>query len=349
MARAALIPLLLIPVLTRVAHRFRVLDMPDDRKSHAQPVPRIGGIAIFFSVYVLTLQYWRFDAKLLGICLAASIIFVIGIADDIRGLSATVKLIGQLIAAGIVIGFGVTITFIPSTWFGAPVLEALITLVWIIGVMNAINFLDGIDGLVASLGIVCGFFFFLLASLTFQRYVAYISVILCAGCLGFLPYNFKFWKSNEQGSIFLGDSGSTLIGFFLATIAVMGSWAMNNPMVALSTPLLILGVAIFDMIYITCSRIRGGRVRTVKEWIDYVGKDHFHHRLMTLGLSKRGAVFFIMLLTIILGMSALVIPHLGQVGAILLLVQALFIFITIVILMLAGREIVNTEGHHASQ
>lgn len=338
MGRSYLFSMLSVPILIHLSFRYNILDLPDTRRVHSDPTPRIGGVAIFAAVYILTLNYWMLDKALLGICLASSIIFVMGLADDIKGLPSYVKLAGQILAASIVIYFGVSITFIPDTWFGSRVIEIGITIFWIIGVMNAINFLDGIDGLVTCLGIICAALFFILAYATYQRYVAYLCIILCSACLGFLPFNFKFWRKGRKGVIFLGDSGSTLIGFLLATIAIMGTWAVHNPIVALSTPMLILGVSIFDMIYTTVSRVKNGQVKTVREWLEYVGKDHFHHRLMQLGFSERRAVFFIVLITTVIGMSALIIPRAGGAGAVLLLAQAFCIFIMVVMLMLTGRR-----------
>jgi len=337
--RACALSALVIPPTIMLSRRYKVFDLPDSRKSHREPTPRTGGIAIFAAVYVLTLHYWRFDRALLGICLGASIIFIVGLADDLKGLPATIKLIGQLLAALVVIYFGVVISVVPRGWPAETFLEAVITVVWIIGVVNAVNFLDGIDGLVATLGILCALVFFVLTFRTFQQYVAYLCIALAGACAGFLPYNFRFWRHTAKGRIFLGDSGSTLIGFLLAAIAIMGSWANDNAMVALSTPVLVLGVSIFDMIYITVARVKRRDVRTLKQWIDFVGKDHFHHRLMRLGLSERAAVAFIALVTIVLGVSALLIPLAGQIGALLLLFQAFCIFIIVVILMLSGREL----------
>jgi UDP-GlcNAc:undecaprenyl-phosphate/decaprenyl-phosphate GlcNAc-1-phosphate transferase len=125
----------------------------------------------------------------------------------------------------------------------------------------------------------------------------------------------------------------------LAGLAVMGSWAHANPLVALSTPLLILSIPIFDMIYTTISRVRNGLVHNVKEWLEYAGKDHFHHRLMNLGMSVKQTVGFILLVNLCLGLSSITIRHMETaLGAGLLLLQALLIFLVIVSLMILGRR-----------
>jgi UDP-GlcNAc:undecaprenyl-phosphate GlcNAc-1-phosphate transferase len=226
----------------------------------------------------------------------------------------------------------VRISFIPH-YLPKTVLEIIITIVWFVGIINAINFLDGIDGLVASIAIQCSFLFLLIAWPTEQRYVAFVNAAMIGACLGFLPYN---WGGKAK--IFLGDSGATFIGFMLAGISIMGSWAENNSTVAFSTPLLILAVPIFDMIYTTISRVRNGHVKTVKQWIEYVGKDHFHHRLIKIGLSVKGSVWFIILVNMALGLGALIIRDTGTKGSYILLLQAFSILIIIVVLMLVGRE-----------
>jgi len=323
---------LMTPIFINISHKFGFLDYPDERKVHKVPIPRIGGTAIFIAFLVTLLRNLQFSKQLIGLLIGSSLIFIIGFIDDIKGLSATFRIIVQIISALIVIFSGVRITFIPVGWPLENFLEIIITIVWFIGIANAVNFLDGIDGLVTSFGILCSLLFLFIALPTQQKYLAWMCVALAGACFGFLPYN---W---HQATVFLGDSGATFIGFILAGIAVMGTWAENDPIVALSTPLLVLGVPIFDMIYTTVSRLRNKKVKTVKQWLEYVGKDHFHHRLMKLGLDVPKSVGFIILVNLCLGLSALIIRSAGAVGSILLLIQACGIFTIVVVLMLLGRE-----------
>jgi len=186
--------------------------------------------------------------------------------------------------------------------------------------------------------------FFAIAWETRQSALAFMTVSLMGACLGYLPLN---WN---PARIYLGDSGSTLIGFLLAGIAVMGSWAVDNPIVALSTPLLILSIPIFDMFYTTLSRVKNKRVRTVKEWLEYTGKDHFHHRLLNLGLSTPQATLFILMVNICLGLSALEARRTeSQFDAGLLMIQAAIIFGIITVLMLLGRDHVVGFRHLVRQ
>lgn len=330
---------LLMPFCKWIAMRLEMIDRPDSRKIHDFPTPRTGGIAVFGATMVALLRNrpLRFDPPMLGV-LAAGVIFIaMGLADDRKGLSASFRLVGQLLIAGILISAGALVTFVPAGWPLERVIEAVITVVWVIGIVNAVNFLDGMDGLAAGFGIVSAgcFFVLMVRQGAADSTLGYLTIALIGALVAFLPYNFR-WR--QRAAIFLGDSGSTFIGFMLAAIAVMGSWSDKNPMTALTTPLLILGVPIFDMTYITIARIRSGRIRNFKEWIEYVGKDHFHHRLAHLGLSQKATVGFILCVSAILGLGALAMSHAGPYSALLLVVQGFLVCGVIVVLMLMGRR-----------
>ncbi len=325
---------LLTPLCIPLAFRLKILDMPAARKMHHEPIPRLGGLAVFLSVLIAVGRNFQFSRELAVLMAAAGLIFATGLVDDARGLSARVRLLSQVAASLLLVFSGIRITFVPHIP-GELFLEALITVVWMVGITNAINFLDGIDGLAAGMGTLCALLFLSISWPTRQGYVSYFTVALAGACLGFLPYN---WR---PARIFLGDAGSTFIGFILAGLAVMGSWADQYPLVALSTPLLILSIPIFDMIYTTVSRVRNGQVHNVKEWLEYVGKDHFHHRLMKLGMTEKQAVGFILLVNLCLGLASITIRYAADpLGAGLLLFQAFLIFLIITALMLLGRQTV---------
>jgi len=258
----------------------------------------------------------------------------VGLIDDLKELSATWKLVAQILATGILIFYGVRLSFLPNNWWGIGG-EVLLTLIWVVGITNAVNFFDGMDGLATGSIAICSLSFFIVALLTQQVYLGYLTIALAGSCLAFLIFNFK------PASIFLGDAGSTFLGFTVAGIAVMGGWAQDNPKVALSLPLLILSVFIFDMVYISVSRIYRGKVKNLKEWIEYTGKDHLHHRLVTLGLSEPQAVLFIYLIAACLGMSGVTLRAPDDIVIYLEILQGLFIFTIIVILMRTGRKLVN--------
>jgi UDP-GlcNAc:undecaprenyl-phosphate GlcNAc-1-phosphate transferase len=206
--------------------------------------------------------------------------------------------------------------------------------IWLVGIVNAFNFMDGIDGLASTMGAVCALLFLGIGWKSNQYPLSFISAALAGACFGFLRMN---WR---PAKVFLGDSGSTFIGFILGCLALYGSWATDNPAVSLSTPVLILGIPIFDIIYTTVSRVRNGSVRSVKEWLEYAGKDHFHHRLMKLGMSVEQTVGFIVVLNICLGLGAWNIRHTASTaGTWLLLAQSVLIFLIVVALMILGREV----------
>ncbi len=197
------------------------------------------------------------------------------------------------------------------------------------------NFIDGLDGLATGVAAIAAMFMGIIAFQTDQPFMGWIAVAMMGSCIGFLPYNLGFRK---PASIFLGDTGSTFIGFVLAALAVKGDWADNSRIVSFSAPVLIFWIFIYDMAYITIERIITGKVKSVKEWIDYVGTDHIHHRLFALLGDKRKAVLFIYILCITLGISAIALRYARPIDGILLVFQAFLITVLISIIEYAGRR-----------
>jgi UDP-GlcNAc:undecaprenyl-phosphate/decaprenyl-phosphate GlcNAc-1-phosphate transferase len=323
---------LLTPAAIWLGWRFGILDHPAARKIHTKAIPRIGGLAIFLAVMTATARNAQFSTQLLGLLTAGAVIYVIGFFDDIRPLSATLRLLAQVLACLIAIKSGVVLTVIPCSAPFVCLLNPLITVIWLLGMANAVNFLDGVDGLVAGMVAISALLFFFIAWPTRQSYLAYLLVAMAGACLGFLPYN---WKPART---FMGDAGATFLGFMIAGAAVMGSWATKNFMVAVSVPLIILAIPIFDMIYTTVSRFRNGQVTTLKQWLEYTGKDHFHHRLMNLGFNQKQTVLFIWTLCVSMGLGAIVIRDAGTTHSVLVLMQSVLILLIIITLMLVGRE-----------
>ncbi len=315
----------------RIATKLKILDHPEKRKIHETPIPLLGGLAIYISYVVTIFLNFSFSQGLKGVILGGTVILIVGLIDDAKELPATWKLIAQILAAGILMLYGVRLSFLPDNWWGIGG-EVILTLLWIVGITNAVNFFDGMDGLAAGSVAICSLSFFVVGMLTDQPYLAYLTITLAGSCLAFLIFNFK------PASIFLGDAGSTFLGFTLGGIAVMGGWAQDNPKVALSLPLLILSVFIFDTLYISISRIYRGRVKNLREWIEYTGKDHLHHRLVALGLSEPQAVLFIYLIAACLGITGIILRASGDIVIFLDILQGIIIFAIIVILMRTGRK-----------
>jgi len=329
------------PMSAMLARRLGMLDRPDTRKLHQEATPLLGGAAVFIGFLTALLTNGIFSLELGAILLAAFILFVAGVMDDYKEIPAGLKLIVQVGCTLLVIGCGISLTVIPVHFgFFALIGNMLLTFLWIIGITNAMNFFDGMDGLAAGVGALISFFMGIVAFQTHQPFLGWVAVAMLGGCLGFLPLNFKF-KGNAV--IFLGDAGSTVIGFILACVAVYGHWAESNAVVALVSPILLFWLLIFDMIHITVERILTGKVTNFRQWIEFVGKDHFHHRLAHVLGGKKKSVLFIYLLSICLGVSAIVLRNARPVDAFLLILQAAIIVILITILERRGRKATRAQ------
>ena len=334
---AFLLSISLTPLTAWFARRWGIMDKPGGRKIHKVPTPLLGGLAVYAAYAVVVVHNFHFSLELKGVAAGGTLILLLGLVDDIKPVPAAAKLLVQLVACGIMMATGVMLSLLPNTGWG-KVGEVLLTLIWVVGITNAVNFLDGLDGLVAGLAAVACLTFFVIAGETGQLYLGLLAIALAGSCLGFLRHNF------HPARIFLGDAGSTFLGFSLAGLAVMGGWAEKNPLVALSLPVIVLGLPIFDVVYITVARIYSGEVRNFREWIEYVGRDHFHHRLLFLGLTQRQAAVFIYLICISLGLGAVVLRRAGTTtDALLLVIQGAIVLLLLAVLMIAGRRLVGKE------
>ncbi|MGH7406893.1 MAG: glycosyltransferase family 4 protein [Candidatus Methylomirabilales bacterium] len=333
---------LLVPPVRAVARHFGVLDLPDPRKQHGRATPLLGGVALFAAFCLSLLANSIFSPDLLGILLGSALLVAVGMADDIRPVPAGLKLAAQVAATALVMASGLTLDVLPPalggwTW-GA---NALLTLLWILGITNAMNFFDGMDGLATGLGAVTAFFLGVLAYQNHQPFLGWLAAATMGSCLGFLPYNFR---PGRPASIFLGDSGAAFIGFVLAALAVKGDWAENNPVVALTAPLLVFGIFIYDMVYITIDRIWSGKVRSFKGWIEYVGRDHLHHRLEALFGGRAQSVLFVYGMSVCLGLAATVLRHADTRDALLLIAQGVIILLIVTILEREGNRRLREGG-----
>lgn len=320
----------IMPFVRRLAIKFNILDIPGGRKIHLKATPLLGGVAIYLGVVAGLLFHDRGVSQYWPILAGATLIVLLGVADDIQGLSAQFRIVCQVLIAMVVILSGNHIDFLPHNFWGDAA-EIILTLLWIVGVTNTYNYLDGLDGLAAGSAVVNLSCFIVILFNTGQHYLGSVSIILIAAALGFLPYNFRKEK------MFLGDAGSTFFGFALANIAIVGNWAGDN-VVKITIPLLILAVPIFDMIFTTIMRIKEKKVRTVLQWLEYGGKDHFHHYLVDLGLGKIKTVIFIYCVTLSSGISAIMLSNDSAVEAVLTLSQATIIFGIIAVLIVAGKQ-----------
>lgn len=324
----------LTPILVHIGRRWGLMDLPSERRVHEQPTPRLGGLAVYFGFVASVSLNSVVPEGMVGILFAGTLLLIVGVLDDLRDLSAPVKLLAQVVAACLVIATGKVLTLFPAGPSG-DLANVMLTLFWIIGITNAFNFFDGMDGLAAGLAILLAGFMGVVAFDTDQPNLGWLSIAVIGACMGFFPYNYR---GRRPALIFLGDGGSTFLGFTLACLAVKGNWADNNPIVSFSSPLLIFGVLIYDMIHITVERIVTGKVQTLHDWLAYVGKDHLHHRLERALGSRQASIAMIFTLTICLGLSALALRRAGIGEAILLLTQACLIVMMVTILELSTRR-----------
>ena len=295
----------------------------------------MGGLGIILAFNAALMANMIMSKQMIVLLAVSFFLVVVCFIDDWKGLSARIKLIIQILLVLILIWHGIILNLFPMyVWWGY-ILNATFTVIWIVGITNAMNFIDGMDGLATGLSAIIALFLGIVAFQTNQPFLGWIAIAILGSCLGFLPYNFR---GEKEAAIFLGDTGSIFLGFTLSSLAVIGDWADNNPIVSFAAPLLIFWVLIFDMTYITIERILTGKVRSVREWIDYVGKDHLHHRTCSLLGNKRKAVLFIFLLSITLGVSAIALRNARQVDAVLLVIQAFLITIVVSILDYSGRN-----------
>jgi UDP-GlcNAc:undecaprenyl-phosphate GlcNAc-1-phosphate transferase len=282
------------PLARWLAVQLDIVAQPSPRKIHQTPMPLLGGAAIY-AAFVLALLLFeeRFRIpQLISILLGATWVSFLGVWDDRRGLRPLLKLLGQVVAAGILIATGIAVTAFSFPWFNLAV-----TILWIVGITNAMNLLDNMDGLAGGIGAVASAFFLLLAALSGQYLVGGLSAALLGACLGFLVYNFN------PASIFMGDTGSLFLGFVLAAVGIKLRFPANTPLITWMVPVLVLGIPILDTTLVTFSRIKRG----VNPFTG--GKDHISHRLVSLGLTQREAVMVLCLASGALGMIAILVTN----------------------------------------
>src|SRR4051812_42387913 len=283
------------PVVKSLAWRIGAIDEPRTRGLHQFPTPRLGGLAILAGILAAGLIFMPPGQQTTGILVGATVIVAVGIADDLLDLTADVKMAGQVLAAVIPVAAGVRVETMTLPFLGhldLGVASYALTVVGIVAVMNIVNFIDGVDGLAAGVCTIAGLTFAAIA-LSLDRNAAGVLAMLTAGAsLGYLRHGF------HPASIFLGDSGSNLLGYMLAAIAVQGA-LKTNAVIALVFPLVILAVPILDSSFVIAKRIKYGKpVYIADRW-------HFHHRFANIGFSQRRTVLYLYGWTLILALLAL--------------------------------------------
>ncbi|MBI3454384.1 MAG: undecaprenyl/decaprenyl-phosphate alpha-N-acetylglucosaminyl 1-phosphate transferase [Candidatus Rokubacteria bacterium] len=331
---SCLLSFLLVRPLRSVARNHGILDHPDVRKLHGEPTPLLGGVAIYVAFAVSLLANSILTPALTGLLVAGTAVVAVSLLDDVRPLPARLRLVVIVLATLVVIYSGTSLTLFPTRTLWGQLVNVLLTIFWIVGITSAMNFFDGMDGLAGGLAAVTAFFLGVIAYQSHQVLLGWVSAAMLGSTLGFLPYNFR---PGKRATVFLGDAGSNFLGFVLASLAVLGDWAENN-LVDLAAPLLIFGVFVYDMTYITLDRVFSGRVRNFSEWIEYVGRDHLHHRLEHVLGKREYAVVFILGLSCALSVGATVLLMASPRAAVLLIPQAIVILAMVTILERRGRR-----------
>lgn len=293
---AALISFLSTPLIKRFAFHIKALDIPKDkRKIHKEPIPLLGGVAIYLSFIITTIiMEGPLSKSQTGIIIGATIIVIGGLIDDLRDLKPWIKLLFQVAAAGVLVLFGVEIIRITNplpiggNYLNLGILLVPLTIFWVVGITNALNLIDGVDGLAAGVSGICSVTIFTIALLNGRHEAALLTAILSGAIFGFLPFNFN------PASIFMGDTGAQLLGFLLAAISLEGT-IKSATAFAIAVPILAFGLPIYDTLFAMIRRKVNGKP------IMQADRGHLHHRLLDMGLNQRQVVLIMYLISAVLG------------------------------------------------
>jgi UDP-GlcNAc:undecaprenyl-phosphate GlcNAc-1-phosphate transferase len=330
------------PIARKIAVNSGAVNVPkDSRRVHKKPMALMGGLAIIAG-FLLALAYslatkdtinisgYFSTPKSIGIMIGTIIIIALGIADDIRPLKARFKFPVQILAAVIVVATGTRITaiskpfqasvaVIPSMMFILEdILAFAVSVFWIVGITNAINLIDGLDGLAAGVSGIAALALYIVAVIRRQDDIAIIAVSLVGAIFGFLPYNFN------PAKIFMGDTGSTFLGFVLAILSIQGTMKSVTG-IALAIPILVLGLPIFDTLFAIIRRVLNGRP------IGEADRGHIHHRLLDMGISHKMSVIILYIISAALGIVSIVLVDKG-------LLPSLGILIIVVMFVIGGTR-----------
>ena len=312
---SGVVSFLLTPVVRSLAQKVGAVDVPkDNRRMHDHPIPRMGGLAIFLGFLLTVLLFAELSVQVRGMLLGAVIIVILGIFDDIYSLSAKLKIVVQLVAAVIAVGTGNMIEVLsnPNIFSDNPYWELgwlawPVSVIWIVAITNAVNLIDGLDGLACGVSTISSLSMLVIALVLSEGDVVILLAALAGGCIGFLPYNLN------PAKIFMGDTGSTFLGFILAVTSIQGMFKMYN-IISFVVPFLMMGLPIFDTSFAFIRRIAKGQSPMRPD------RSHVHHKLIDMGFSQKQAVAVLYIISAILGLSAVVLTTSGPIKAMILLV-----------------------------
>jgi len=352
---------LAVPVTTRIAHRFGMIDLPDRHKAHARPTPLLGGCAIFAAILMPTLlalataRIWAHDLggipawvpaevrlhipgaasrapQALGILACAFVLHVIGIIDDRKNLGPWLKLAGQFVVSTVAVVF----FDVRALMLAGPAISCIVTVIWLVAITNAFNFLDNMDGLSAGVAAICAAALLGAAASIGQLFVTGWLCVILGALLGFLPHNYP------PAKVFMGDAGALVIGFLLATASCLTTYVHPSqslgPALAAQgltgthylygvfVPVVVMAVPLYDMVSVISLRLRDRKSPMVGD------RRHFSHRLVRRGMSVRTAVLTIYLCTGATAIAASLLPQVDEIGAVMVFAQTLAILLIIALL-----------------
>lgn len=330
---AGILSFLLTPPVKKLAHRIGAIDIPkDSRRMHKKPIPRLGGLAIYLSFVVVSLLMGQWTMQNFTILIGSAIIVVLGIFDDRNALGAKFKFGIQLIAAAVPVIFGnlrielITNPNILSNqlYLHFGVLSIPITIIWIVAITNAVNLIDGLDGLAVGVSAIACMTMLAVSLLIGEIPIAILLAVLAGACVGFMPFNLN------PASIFMGDTGSTFLGFMLATLSIQGMFKVYA-IISFAVPFLILGLPIFDTAFAFTRRILSGRSPFSPD------RGHVHHRLIDMGFNQKQTVAILYIISTILGLLAVVLTTSGEFRAIVM------VAVVLIAIVIGGIVYLSTE------
>lgn len=316
-AAAFIIALAVTPFAIWLAPKIGALDIPkDDRRMHTKAMPRLGGLAIYLGTMLSVVFFLpvEFDQQVRGIGIGATLIFVMGVVDDIKGLSAKVKLVGQILSALILYYSSVQISFVTNPFNGELILfptavSLIVTVLWVVGISNTINLIDGLDGLAGGVSFIATVTIAYIAYIHGRYEITMAFMAIAGSCLGFLPFNF------HPAKIFMGDAGALFLGFLIASISVM-SPMKSATLIATILPVFVLALPIFDTAFAILRRHRAGQP------IMQADKGHLHHRIMAVGMGQKRSVLTLYAISGVMGVASILISRDLFVDAMLLILAA---------------------------
>lgn len=321
------------PLVKLLAEKVGAVDVPkDDRRMHKKPIPRMGGLAIFLGFLFAVILFVDISVQLRGMLIGAIVIVVLGIVDDIIPLPALLKFAVQIVAAYIVVAHGTVInTFTNPNIFSADpyidlgVLSIPITIIWIVAITNAVNLIDGLDGLAVGVSSIASFSLLLIAIFLPEYNIAILMAALAGACIGFMPYNLN------PAKIFMGDTGSTFLGFVLACVSIQGLFKFYA-LVSFAVPFLILGLPLFDTLFAIIRRLLKGQNPMKAD------RGHVHHRLIDMGFNQKQTVTILYVMSGLLGLAAVVLATTGE-------LRALMLIFALVLALVLGVKIYMDSKH----